>query len=509
MIGKDPFGVMVLSVGVCLTGAFALVLHTGADARQEKGIHYDFNFQGATAAVTSVFADMQRGGKILQSRTGQFFAGITGAETPVYTASAAEARTADTVDQSASSQDADDGGFKWSEGKDYGGEDQPEGNSLGEGYESRFGGNSGGSSASSQENSAAAAPFSARKKNIAKPAAGTAAVEAGDKLPPPPGRPSHERRGGSMASLQRGYASVAGNDQSQAQAARSFSGGTSAGTFGGSSGRYAGEVSGGSSLGDHGGGAMDAAMDSLRSGAQGSYNASVGRGASAVSAASASSGGSAPAASAASEVSGGGGSSSASGGSTAAAASSVSAPAWMTKLRKALASSSGTKTAKRVTSSPDAVSSASVPLAVGETDTSLLKTVVSERLKGAESRYISRDDVTALDESQLKPGAMTAYSQEKTLVEQPADPAMLKELSAARQTELKKEVHVFLKQVESRYGAMADIFSTSCSQAADVCSQQGLTGTYMTMTTVKGAQLVLGVKYVENRWRRYTISFRK
>ena len=55
---------------------------------------------------------------------------------------------------------------------------------------------------------------------------------------------------------------------------------------------------------------------------------------------------------------------------------------------------------------------------------------------------------------------------------------------------------------------MQDINYSSCGANPDVCQAHGLTANYLTMKTAKGATLVMGVKYVAGKWRRYTIDFK-
>ena len=90
-----------------------------------------------------------------------------------------------------------------------------------------------------------------------------------------------------------------------------------------------------------------------------------------------------------------------------------------------------------------------------------------------------------------------------------ADPKNFSNLSALRKKELRRELHAFLKKVENRYGKMTDIVFTSCGTTPDLCKQHELKQSYLTMTTAKGATLVLGLKYVNEKWRRYTVDFKK
>jgi len=81
------------------------------------------------------------------------------------------------------------------------------------------------------------------------------------------------------------------------------------------------------------------------------------------------------------------------------------------------------------------------------------------------------------------------------------------ELTLDRKLELKKRIHVFLKRVERRYGEMDDIFFTPCGSGDELCSEHGLTEGYLTLETHENAELHLGLKYINERWRRYTVGF--
>ncbi|MDP2754969.1 MAG: hypothetical protein Q8P40_11360, partial [Nitrospirota bacterium] len=140
-------------------------------------------------------------------------------------------------------------------------------------------------------------------------------------------------------------------------------------------------------------------------------------------------------------------------------------------------------------------------------DLDLLSLIVKERQNGADSKLVSDEDAAGEpDEALLVARALAPDKAEKTA--QTPDPANFKALPEARKTELKKEAHTFLRLVENKYGKMNEIFRTSCSTTPDLCKEHEVSGSYLTMTTQKGAKLVLGFKYVEKRWRRYTIDFK-
>jgi len=144
-------------------------------------------------------------------------------------------------------------------------------------------------------------------------------------------------------------------------------------------------------------------------------------------------------------------------------------------------------------------------------DQSLFGSIVSEKRNGGEYRYLSGEDSTGdPEEGLLKSGGLPVRSIDKEFPgdDPQPDPPKLSNLSEARKKELKTEIHTFLKKVENKYGAMIDIFSTSCGLTPELCKEHELEGNYLTMTTVKGVKLVLGLKYQDERWQPYTIEFK-
>ena len=140
-----------------------------------------------------------------------------------------------------------------------------------------------------------------------------------------------------------------------------------------------------------------------------------------------------------------------------------------------------------------------------------------ERRNGKEANYVTEDEARAkLDEGQLKPGAAaeeeaprekSAGGDRSSREARPPDPENFAELTLDRKLELKKRIHVFLKRVERRYGEMDDIFFTPCGSGDELCSEHGLTEGYLTLETHENAELHLGLKYINERWRRYTVGF--
>ncbi|HNW43742.1 MAG TPA: hypothetical protein PKI19_04505 [Elusimicrobiales bacterium] len=477
MLTKDPLGILVLSVGVSLTGAFALALHTGVSMRESNAIHYESSFRGTAGTASTFFSDLERGGKVLKTRAAEFFSSAFSAEAPAQQTAAAAPS-----------------GLNWSEGEEPDAEDPeetaPSGDSYVRNYEEQFGGSfvpppggdGGGESFSGGGESASEQPVVRRAKRSAGPGQEAGAALAPDEPKALPKGQDVRARGNDagLGKLRHSYASLS-NDPSRSPDVQAAGGGAAArfsGSGSGSSGRASWAQSGG-------GGNMDGAMNGLRSGAQSSYNSQMKAGAPAAAAAASAAGAAAPAASKAKETSATGGSEEAS-------------------EKESEKTEPGSETEKV---QKDYTFRAKVPAPAAE-ETDLLKSIVSEKLNGASLKYISDEEVAGdPDPSLLKSGSVAGGGDNKS-VETP-DPAKYSELTPARKQELKKAIHVFLKKVENKpaYGAMTDLYSTSCSLTREICAEHGLTENYLTMTTARRAKLVLGVKYVSERWRLYTLEF--
>lgn len=135
----------------------------------------------------------------------------------------------------------------------------------------------------------------------------------------------------------------------------------------------------------------------------------------------------------------------------------------------------------------------------------LVSYVVTEKLNGREVSYVSEEEAAGEpDEALLKPGAVSGGGNARD----PGDPENLASLSEERARALRKELHIFLKKVENKYGKTKDVHNIHCDSTPPLCAENGVSASYLTMTTEKGAKLVMGVKYVEKRWRLYTIDFK-
>jgi hypothetical protein len=137
-----------------------------------------------------------------------------------------------------------------------------------------------------------------------------------------------------------------------------------------------------------------------------------------------------------------------------------------------------------------------------------VKTVVTESQNGTDEQLVSEEDASkAPDSAMLTEGGMPSAPATKALT--PDDPADLKSLPAERKAQLNKQMLTFLKNIEHKYGRKTDIYYTSCITTPEVCTANGLTNGYLTMTTSGGARLQLGLKYAGRKWKMYTISLKK
>lgn len=474
---KSP--ALVLAVGgiVILVGGFLFFVYVGSNDRKAKSFASRINFHSFAARVSGYYGGVKHGGASLKSRADNFMSSFWGEE-PGDTASAA--RRAEAAKREAGNED-------WNSGSG----DSEEGDSFGKYYDKNYGGGSGsgmdpsswvdnseggasfGGGASGGGSSAqfAAAPKGAsrgkqQQRAAAAPAFSPAGGNSGSNLRPGFGGPSAE---GSKTATQRLYASAPARNGGQS-APQQYGGGLPA-----NGGRANNKLNGMSGNLAKGAGELDSATENMRGGAQSSYNAKMSGGAASVSGGS--SGGSVPAASGAANVSGGG---------------------------AAGESAKGVETIPG--SGSDLTGAALYDDAVESGD--LVKDIVSEAQNGKDTKYISTEDTKAApEESMLKSGAAAATDTTKDAAA--PDPKNINELSLERKLEIKSNFHRFLKRVTNRFGALSDIKTTSCLSTLDLCKEHGVTGSYLTMTTQKGAKLDLGVKYVKTKWRRYTIDFQK
>ena len=490
---RDP-SKPALMVGLALlllvTGGFFTVLHVGMSARQNKGMSSGFSFRGAAQTAATYLEDLERGSKIVKSRSAAIFDEYFGSGSVAYPAAGGYASAGDEA---------------W-RGSDVAGEYAPEGDAFEKYYQDNYGSGSsdyspsspyggagvgsfagGGGTGTSQETSlAAAAPGEKKAAAGGVEAAAAAPLAAG-------GRAAQALAavGGGLAAAPKLYASLPSKGADRAYAGLPASG-SAPDEFAGTS-KTSALRDKGSGLDAFKGGAaaknLDGADEGSRSGAQSSYNAKMSGGAAAA-AAGGGGGAAAPAASAAENVSGG---------------AAAGAPA-------ATASAGGD-----VSSGEAAVTDN--PSFYGGNDDSkpFLENVVVEKRNGKDANYVTEDEARAkLDEGQLKSGTAAEEEAPKekhfggdraSQEARPPDPEKFEELTLDRKLELKKRIHVFLKRVERRYGEMDDIFYTPCGAGDELCSEHGLTEGYLTLETSESAELHLGLKYINERWRRYTVGF--
>ena len=484
---KRPALIIAVGTLILLVGGFLFFVYVGTNGRRSQSFASRINFHSFSSRVSAYYGGLKHGGASLKAKADNFMNSFW--EEPGDTASAA--RRAEAAKRGGADDDWTSGGGDGEEGDSYGkyynknyGGGSGSGMDPGSWVDNSDGGPSFGGGSSSGGSSAqyAASPKGAPrgKPQAAAPAPGfsPAAGNSASRLRPGFGSPSMD---GPKAAAQRLYASSA-KAGTQGPALQ-YGGGMPA--YGNKANNRLNGMSGNQAKGA---GELDSATENMRGGAQSSYNSKLSGGASAISGGS--SGGSIPAASGPANISGGG---SAGGGAGSAAAANNA---------KATATGPGSA------SSLDDAALYDAP----EEDADLLKSVVSETQTGREAKYLSVEDANAApDETMLKSGAIAATDSKDTKDAKTVtpDPENLNELSAERKMALKKNIHVFLKRIQNRFGMLANIKTTSCTSTLDLCAEHGVTGNYLTMTTQKGAKLDLGVKYIKTKWRRYTIDFQK
>jgi hypothetical protein len=244
---------------------------------------------------------------------------------------------------------------------------------------------------------------------------------------------------------------------------------------------------------------LNGAEEGARASSQGSYNSRMSGGA----AAAAAGGASAPAASGPKEVAGSGGGGSSGGGSSGGDSSS--------------AAGSGPDAAKPEGSGTKPPFEKSFGLFAEEREESkpFLEVVAIEKRSGKDASYITDvDRGSRPDESQLSAGAVTKdepaekeLRSSRSRPEREPDPKEFSGLTQERKTELKRRIHGFMKRVENYYGEMDEISYAPCAEDDEICRKHELTEGYITLNTKDDAELLLGLKYVDNRWRRYTVGF--
>jgi len=465
---KDPVLVIVSVMTVLLLGGFILAVYVGMSGRKTEAARRYLSFRGGSPAVPGYFEGIKRGAAEIQKKAviwaGSFFAGTTA---PSDLASATQRDT----DRN---RIADDDTYEKDFNENYdGGYASGKRSGLRSSWADTDGGefSSGGPTGSGGYESAP----EGRSYRVRKAAAGgTASSGAGG-----PASTPHSIPGGTASDANR-----AASPQSHASLPPKNSRGSAGGNSGGFSPEYGGEKfkKGGGLQGMNGNGpgaALNGASESMKTEAQNSYKPGASGGAAAAAAAGAA-------------------------GTSGAAAPKVPAP------EKAAADAKTAKGAAGPDSdSEDGMDDELYADSSGAEDQNLISSVITARLKGTDvMKYIPEEKAAGEpEEALLQAGAAdtTADNQSPSKT----DPTNLDMLSEERKKEMREDIHVFLKKVENKYGEMTDIYDTPCRSTPILCKEHGISGNYLTMLTAKGAKLVLGTKYLNGRWRRYTIDFKK
>lgn len=505
---KNPMLALALALLLMVAGSLLALLHVGMSARGANQIHYSFNTRGASLAASTYAGDIGRGAAIAKARTAQvldnFFGGDTGTS-GTQTASAGSYSPQTGGEESSDPQEdytPDSDAFTKYYEKHYGKGAESGNASWNEGGGFSFGGGGGGGGGGDSATSQSV-PENSRETASRNPAAEVPAKEPVAKDIP---AASFSSSGGAAYSAPKSslpQAKGSGGTALSSPPPPLFPGqGPSVGGGAGAKGMKTGGLDG---FNNKAGAAdLDSGLERASSGAKSDYGAKMSGGAAATAAAGAAAGG------------GGGG-----------AGGGAGSPVDASKDGKGAAGSKDAKGKDAGSSSPvfgwwnrteDEDSAAATPAAsaklTASADPELLKAIVTERRNGGEAKYLTEEDEKAApEETLLKSGAvaLTAPAKEKSLkeAEQDPDPEDFSKLSAERKAELKKEIHSFLKRVENKYGKMTDIEYTACKETPDFCKEHGLERSYLTMTTANKASLVMGVKYVKDRWRRYTVDFKR
>ena len=474
------FGLFTLTLG----GFFTLI-HVGMNERDpNRGIAHGFGSRAAPEPAPGYLEAFARGAAITADKAGNFFSEFfsPGGAVP---AAGGDLTAAGGGEEAAGGQDP----FEEFYNKNYTG---PDGTPGPDGFAAASGEDWGGGStmssalAGASGKAAAGNPLTADGGGARK--AGGFGVPGKEMFDGAQGKPGlrMQKRPPMLALLPQGGAGAAqGRERPGDLSGGGFSRGPAQGAGGGLS----------AMPGAGGAANLNAADESARSSSQGNYNSQMAGGA----AGAAAGGASAPAASGPKEVSasGGGGSSGGSGSSSAAGdpkpdAAKPADPAARKSSEKSLTGLGGEEESKP-----------------------FLEVVAVEKRSGKDARYISEEDKRSQpDEAQLSAGAVPrdqpTEKELRTSRPRPApepDPESFSSLSEERKTELKKRMHGFMKRVENHYGEMDEITYTSCADGKKICDEHQLTEGYLTLNTKDDAELLLGLKYVETRWRRYTVGF--
>ncbi|MDD2805352.1 MAG: hypothetical protein PHV33_07335 [Elusimicrobiales bacterium] len=474
-----PFFLLMSGVFALAAGSFFTVLHVGMnELRGGRGIAYGFGSRQAAQEKPTYAEALAAGGKALAGKARQFFGGASAGPAPE-SLPGEEPQTAEERPEQESDplEDFYDRNYGRGGEKFYA---QAPGAWAGSGGSA----SAGAAAPDLQEGGQKAAGAWTGKAATGERAAGAPEKPAFGS--PGARSPSRQAEGGAPK-LARSLA-LAVPERPGEPGGGSLSSGPRYGAGGGLEGMR----------GQAGAADLNGADEGSRSSSANSYNSKLSGGAKAAAA----SGGTPPAASAAANAEGGGGTGATSGsGGTAAADAKRETPSEK--------------------SAPTEVSS-NEPAA--EELKPFLEWVAVEKRNGRDTRFISEEDAAAkVDAGQLKTGDASAeepkpkkessagawrdWKRDGPREPPPPDPKNFSELSNERKLEVKQRIHGFIKRVENHYGAMEDIFYTPCSAGRELCKEHGLTEGYLTLETREEAELHLGLKYIKERWRRYTIGF--
>ncbi len=480
---NKPIIVLAVALTAFVSAGFLLLVQIGTSARKNSQTLSGFNFRGSPAPAASVVNDLERGGSAVMKKGedlySSFFGGGAQAASPSGRSGTARqeyARNADSADSGDAAGDSEGDAFEEYYKKNY---SSQRGKSAEAGLAS-WGGLGGGGSASGggSEGGFGEAPAQEGYGKVAKKGEEdkSASSEPGSSPGAAAGRPSAGAAPGLQASLpwkkSSGDSRLDFGRQPGIEGAKADKQAYKGGNLSGMAGQKAAA-------------SLDGAAEGMKAGAQSNYNSKM----------------SGDAASAGGSASGGGSSSGGGASSSGKASPEASAPAGVSAAGAAKASS-GTEAEVEGTSYLDSYDG---PAAAADQD--LFAAVVTEKQNGLDGKFILSDEAAGdPDEAHLK--ARTVAESAATKEAAAPDPANLKNLSEARKTELKKDIHTFMKKVENRYGVITDIHRVACATTPEICKDHEVKGSYITMATKDGAKLTLGVKYVDKRWRRYTMDFK-
>jgi len=516
---KKPGALLALGLAVFFSCSFLLIVHIGVSGRAVQGMSYGFGSRSAPvpAAVPAPSAgylsDFKKGAEIIERKSGAFYDSLFGGSAAAATApgdEVASQRVPDGGDYSGG--DADGDAFEKYYKKNYGGDNGRGAGAAGGSWADMGGGGSASSGGGDGLSGTYAQRSSGKEqqKTAGEEASSSGAAEPG----PVPGAGSKgEAVDGKSSADGKLYASLPGKSPEDGRIDLGGQPGASP-EYGSRAPHKGGGLS--SMPGQKSAVALDGVDEGMKAGSQSNYNSKMSGGAAAAAAAG-SAGAAAPAASAPAEVAAGG--ASAAGGGDSSSSGGASAKGGETDAK------TGDKDAKTAPAAKGKRERSYQYVAPVEED-DLFASVVADRRNGKEMKYITEEEAAGVpEEGQLKAGAIAEDEEDEDAFNKDAanrdarvkekdapvpDPVNLKDLSAKRKKHLRKNIHAFLKRVENKreYGKMSDISRTSCVTTPDICKAYGVSGSYLTMTTVKGAKLVIGLKYVDNKWRRYTMEFK-